>query len=166
MTTWTFKFIYHIASFQMCLLVLVLKMISNHMCFMNERQGWRSWFCFWRLLCHTVISCITESFGFELLALPSVALFFDWRWIKNNPKRLKIKMYSFWKAFLVLMKLLSLSQFYAPKQTLIFRFEYWMIRIHRIWYSIVCIPTEGVKCESQQYISMENLSENQITSRI
>jgi len=34
----TFKFIYHIASFQMCLLVLVLKMISNRMCFMNERQ--------------------------------------------------------------------------------------------------------------------------------
>ena len=25
----------------------------------------------------TVISCITESFGFELLALPSFALFFD-----------------------------------------------------------------------------------------
>ena len=38
MTTRTFKFIYHIASFQMCLLVLVLKIISNHMCFMNERQ--------------------------------------------------------------------------------------------------------------------------------
>jgi len=34
----TFKFIYHIASFQMSLLVLVLKMISNRMCFMNERQ--------------------------------------------------------------------------------------------------------------------------------
>ena len=41
--------------------------------------------------------------------------FFDWRWIKINPKRLRIKMYSFLKAFLVLMKLLSLSQFYAPK---------------------------------------------------
>ena len=41
--------------------------------------------------------------------------FFDWRWIKINPKRLGIKMYSFLKAFLVLMKLLSLSQFYAPK---------------------------------------------------
>ena len=39
--------------------------------------------------------------------LPSVALFFDWRWIKNTPKRLKIKMYSFLKAFLVLMKQLS-----------------------------------------------------------
>ena len=64
--------------------------------------------------CVTVIPCVTESFGFELLALPSVALFFDWRWIKNNPKRLK-NMYSFLKAFLVLMKLLSLSQFYAPK---------------------------------------------------
>ena len=38
------------------------------------------------------------------LALLSVALFFDWRWIKNNPKRLKIKMYSFLKDFLVLMK--------------------------------------------------------------
>jgi len=38
MTTRTFKFIHHIASFQMCLLVLVLKMISNPMCFMNERQ--------------------------------------------------------------------------------------------------------------------------------
>ena len=36
MTTRTFKFIYHIASFQMCLLVLVLKMISNRMCFMKE----------------------------------------------------------------------------------------------------------------------------------
>ena len=34
---------------------------------------------------------------------------------KINPKRLRIKMYSFLKAFLVLMKLLSLSQFYAPK---------------------------------------------------
>jgi len=31
--------------------------------------------------------------------------FFDWRWIKINPKRLRIKMYSFLKAFLVLMKL-------------------------------------------------------------
>ena len=41
--------------------------------------------------------------------------FFDWRWIKISPKRLRIKMYSFLKAFLVLMKLLSLSQFYAPK---------------------------------------------------
>jgi len=41
--------------------------------------------------------------------------FFDWGWIKINPKRLRIKMYSFLKAFLVLMKLLSLSQFYAPK---------------------------------------------------
>jgi len=38
MTTRTFKFIHHIASFQMCLLVLVLKMIFNRMCFMNERQ--------------------------------------------------------------------------------------------------------------------------------
>jgi len=44
--------------------------------------------CFWRLLRHTVNSCVTQSFGFELLALPSVALFFDWWWIKNNPKRL------------------------------------------------------------------------------
>jgi len=26
---------------------------------------------------HNVISCVTESFGLELLALPSVALFFD-----------------------------------------------------------------------------------------
>jgi len=60
-------------------------------------------------------SCVTGSVGFELLVLPSVALFFDWRWIKNNPKRLKIKMYSFLKTFLVLMKLLSQSQFYAPK---------------------------------------------------
>jgi len=38
MTTRTFKFICHIASFHVCLLVLVLKMISNRMCFMNERQ--------------------------------------------------------------------------------------------------------------------------------
>jgi len=37
-TTRTFKFIHRIASFQMCLLVLVLKMISNRMCFLNERQ--------------------------------------------------------------------------------------------------------------------------------
>jgi len=44
--------------------------------------------CFWRLLCHTVL---TELFGFELPTLPSVAIFFDWRWIKNNSKRLKIK---------------------------------------------------------------------------
>jgi len=35
--------------------------------------------------------------------------------MKNNSKRLKTKMYSFLKAFLVLMKLLSLSKFYAPK---------------------------------------------------
>jgi len=36
-------------------------------------------------------------------------VFFDWRWIKNIPKRLKTKnMYGFWKAFSVLMKLLSL----------------------------------------------------------
>jgi len=48
-------------------------------------------FCFWRLLRHTVISCVTEPFGFEWLALPSVALFFDWRWIEKNPKRLKLK---------------------------------------------------------------------------
>ena len=33
------------------------------------------------------------------------ALFFDWSWIKNNPKHLKIKMYSVLKAFLVLMNL-------------------------------------------------------------
>jgi len=38
MTARTFKFIYHIASFQMCLLALVLEMISNRMCFMNETQ--------------------------------------------------------------------------------------------------------------------------------
>ena len=37
-TTRTFKFIHRIASFQMCLLVLVLKMIAHRMCFMNERQ--------------------------------------------------------------------------------------------------------------------------------
>jgi len=47
--------------------------------------------------------------------LTEVKYFFDWRWIKIKPKRLRIKMYSFLKAFLVLMKLLSLSQFYAPK---------------------------------------------------
>jgi len=35
--------------------------------------------------------------------------FFDWRWIKINPKRLRIKMYSFLKAFLVLMKLTTLA---------------------------------------------------------
>jgi len=40
--------------------------------------------------------------------------FFDWRWIKNNPKRLKIKHVWFFEGFLVLMKLFSLSQFYAP----------------------------------------------------
>ena len=61
--------------------------------------GLAAWFCFWPLLRHTVISCVTESFGFELLALTSVALFFDWRWIKNNPKRLKIKLYNFSKVF-------------------------------------------------------------------
>ena len=33
--------------------------------------------------------------------------FFDWRWIKINPKCLRIRMYSFLKAFLVLMKLLG-----------------------------------------------------------
>ena len=54
---------------------------------------------------------ILRRFGLIFIHL----LFFDWRWIKINPKRLKIKMYSFLKVFLVLMKLLSLSQFYAPK---------------------------------------------------
>ena len=34
-------------------------------------------FAFDVFLCHTVISCVTEPFGFEWLALPSVALFFD-----------------------------------------------------------------------------------------
>jgi len=38
MTTRTFKFTYHVTSFQMCLLVLVFKMISICVCFMNERQ--------------------------------------------------------------------------------------------------------------------------------
>jgi len=37
------------------------------------------------------VFCVTHSFGFELLALPSVALLFDRGWIENNPKRLKIK---------------------------------------------------------------------------
>jgi len=44
-----------------------------------EPRGRRSWFCFWRLLRHTVFSCVTEPFGFELLTVPSVTtLFFDW----------------------------------------------------------------------------------------
>ena len=38
-----------------------------------------------------VSSCVKKPYGFELLTLPSVALFYDWRWIKNNPKRLEIK---------------------------------------------------------------------------
>jgi len=37
-TTRTFKFVYDIASFQMCLFVLILTMISDHVCSMNERQ--------------------------------------------------------------------------------------------------------------------------------
>jgi len=41
--------------------------------------------------------------------------FFYTKWIKNNPKRLKINMHGFLKTFLALMKLLSLSQFYAPR---------------------------------------------------
>jgi len=51
------------------------------------------WFCFWRVLCHTAHpSRFTERFHFELVTLPSAAaLFLDRRWIKNNPKRLKIK---------------------------------------------------------------------------
>ena len=66
-----------------------------------------SFACVWRLLRHSIVfSCVTKPYGFELLTLPSVGLyFFDWRWIKNNPKRLKIKHVSFLKAFLVLMKL-------------------------------------------------------------
>jgi len=39
---------------------------------------------------------------------------------ENNPNCLKIKMCSFFKAFLVLMKLLSLSQFDAPNARKIF----------------------------------------------
>ena len=54
-------------------------------------HGRRSWFCFWRILRHTDLSCVTELVGFELLALPSTALYFDWRWITNNPKHLKMK---------------------------------------------------------------------------
>ena len=54
-----------------------------------------------------------ESFAFELLSLlllncwhcqELLYYFFDWRWIKINPKRLRIKMYSFLKAFLVLIR--------------------------------------------------------------
>ena len=37
-------------------------------------------------------------------------------------------MYSFLKAFLVLMKLLSLSQFYAPKSTMFFALFAWFAR--------------------------------------
>jgi len=38
--------------------------------------------------------CLVVLFLTELFAL-----FFDWRWIKNIPKRLKIKMYRFWRLF-------------------------------------------------------------------
>jgi len=31
--------------------------------------------------------------------LPSVALFYDWRWIKNDPKRLKTKYAQFFEGF-------------------------------------------------------------------
>ena len=59
--------------------------------------------CVWRRLRHsTVVSCVTEPYGFDLLTLPSVALnYFDWRWIKNNPKRVKIKHVPivFWRLF-------------------------------------------------------------------
>jgi len=41
--------------------------------------------------------------------LKTIHFYFETFRIKNN------KMYSFLKAFLVLMKLLSLAQFYAPK---------------------------------------------------
>ena len=41
------------------------------------------------VFCVTLLFLASQSFAFELLALPRVALlFFDWRWIKINPKHL------------------------------------------------------------------------------
>ena len=51
------------------------------------------------LFFHFDVFCITESFGFELLALPSVGLFFDWRLSKNNLKRIKKKHAYFFEVF-------------------------------------------------------------------
>jgi len=57
MTKRTFKFKYHIASFQMCLLVLALKMISNCMFFMNERQMSKFFQIFSKKFCNSLSSC-------------------------------------------------------------------------------------------------------------
>jgi len=69
---------------------------------------------------------ILRRFGLFLIYLQSkkklsedglqlIRNFFYTKWIKNNPKRLKINMHGFLKTFLALMKLLSLSQFYVPR---------------------------------------------------
>ena len=65
-----------------------LTSFASHCYFLRHRV-----FCFW--IAGTAKSCFI--------------IFFDWRWIKINPKRLRIKMYSFLKAFLVLIKLISCS---------------------------------------------------------
>jgi len=59
-------------------------------------------------------------------------------------------MYSFLKAFLVLMKLLSLSQFYAPK---------FFILDHNFWTRNVKKSIKGWKDSNFSLVSNENLSE-------
>ena len=55
---------------------------SACICFQRLWRGWLSWVCLWRLLRNSIIcSCVTKSYGFELLTLPSVALFF---WLKMD----------------------------------------------------------------------------------
>ena len=66
----------------LAVLVLLLTSFASHCYFLRHRVLW-----FW-------IASIAKC----------CFIFFYLRWIKNNPKRLKIKMYSFLKAFLVLMK--------------------------------------------------------------
>jgi len=62
---------------------------------------------------------ITNSCGFELLA--SFPLENGLRTIRNVSK---IYMNSFFKAYLILMKLISISQFYAPEPCLIHAYSF------------------------------------------
>ena len=62
----------------------------NWMVWIVLKWSWIEWFWmnfewFWKMVLNSNLN------GFELLTLQSVALFSDWRWIKNNPKRLEIK---------------------------------------------------------------------------
>ena len=83
-----------------CSCIKSVSLINNSRWLKACACGWLSWVCVWRLLRHSIVcSCVTKPYGFELLTLPSVALFSDWRWIKNNRKRLEIKHVWFFEGF-------------------------------------------------------------------